>query len=106
MSPSLYIVEVDDQCNPQLTGHTGCSYTSPPHPEVQALALAARAAELHPGPARADRRPVVGADRRRPADHPSTRRAGRRPAHHLTFVATAYLLLKVLQSMVSFCTAL
>ena len=35
----LYIVELDDQCNPQLTGHTGCSYTSPPQPEVQALAL-------------------------------------------------------------------
>ena len=39
MSQSLYIVEVDDQCNPQLTGHTGCSYTSPPQPEGQALAL-------------------------------------------------------------------
>jgi hypothetical protein len=35
----LYIVEVDDQCNPQLAGHTGCAYASPPQPEIQALAL-------------------------------------------------------------------
>lgn len=35
----LYIIEVDDQRNPQLAGHAGCSYTSPPQPAVQALAL-------------------------------------------------------------------
>ena len=35
----LYIVEVDDQCDHRLVGHTGCSYTSPPQPERQALAL-------------------------------------------------------------------
>lgn len=35
----LYIVEVDDRCNPHLVGHTGCSYASPPQPPVQALAL-------------------------------------------------------------------
>jgi hypothetical protein len=35
----LYIVEVEDQCNPHLAGHAGCSYTSPPQPEVQALSL-------------------------------------------------------------------
>lgn len=82
MSPSLYIVEVDDQCNPQLTGHTGCSYTSPPQPEVQALALVARAAELHPGPARAHRPPVVGGSsvytpRRPTASSPSDLRRNR-----------------------------
>ena len=35
----LYIVEVDDRCQPQLVGHSGCSYASPPQPAVQALAL-------------------------------------------------------------------
>ncbi len=35
----LYIVEVDDRCNAQLVGHTGCSYASPPQPAPQALAL-------------------------------------------------------------------
>lgn len=35
----LYIVEVDDQCDPRLVGHSGSSYASPPQPEVQALAL-------------------------------------------------------------------
>lgn len=35
----LYIVEVDDQCDHRLVGHTGCAYTSPPQPVVQALAL-------------------------------------------------------------------
>ena len=35
----LYIVEVDDQCNSRLVGHSGCSYTSPPQPGGQALAL-------------------------------------------------------------------
>lgn len=35
----LYIVEVDDQCDPRLVGHSGCAYTSPPQSEVQALAL-------------------------------------------------------------------
>ena len=38
-SPQLYIVEVDDHCQPQLVGHSGCSYASPPQPAVQALAL-------------------------------------------------------------------
>lgn len=36
---SLFIVEVDDQCDHRLVGHTGCSYTSPPQPVMQALAL-------------------------------------------------------------------
>ena len=36
---ALYIVEVDDQCDPRLVGHSGSSYASPPQPEVQALAL-------------------------------------------------------------------
>jgi hypothetical protein len=35
----LYIVEVDDQCDPRLVGHGGSSYASPPQPEIQALAL-------------------------------------------------------------------
>lgn len=35
----LYIVEVDDQCNPHLAGHAGCSYTSPPTRSPGALAL-------------------------------------------------------------------
>ncbi len=35
----LYVVEVDDQCATELAGHTGCSYASPPQPEVQALSL-------------------------------------------------------------------
>ena len=35
----LYIVEVDDHCQAQLVGHSGCSYASPPQPAVQALAL-------------------------------------------------------------------
>ncbi len=35
----LYIVEVDDQCDPRLVGHSGSSYASPPQPEIQALAL-------------------------------------------------------------------
>jgi len=35
----LYIVEVDDRCDPRLVGHSGSSYASPPQPEVQALAL-------------------------------------------------------------------
>ena len=39
MSPQLYIVELDDQRDERLAGHTGCSYTSPPQPEPQALAL-------------------------------------------------------------------
>lgn len=37
--PDLYIVEIDDQCDHRLVGHTGCTYTSPPQPAVQALAL-------------------------------------------------------------------
>ena len=36
---SLFIVEVDDQCDHRLVGHSGSSYASPPQPEVQALAL-------------------------------------------------------------------
>jgi hypothetical protein len=35
----LYVVEVDDRCDPHLVGHTGCAYASPPQPAVQALAL-------------------------------------------------------------------
>ncbi len=35
----LYVVEVDDDCQPQLVGHGGCSYASPPQPADQALAL-------------------------------------------------------------------
>ena len=35
----LYIVEVDDQCDPRLVGHSGSAYASPPQPEIQALAL-------------------------------------------------------------------
>lgn len=38
-TPELYIVEVDDQCDHRLVGHSGCTYTSPPQPVVQALAL-------------------------------------------------------------------
>jgi hypothetical protein len=36
---SLFVVEVDDRCEPRLSGHGGCSYASPPQPAVQALAL-------------------------------------------------------------------
>jgi hypothetical protein len=39
MSEPLYIVEVDDRCEPRLVGHGGCSYTSPPQSVFQALAL-------------------------------------------------------------------
>ena len=35
----LYIVELDDQCDESLVGHSGCSYTSPPQFAGQALAL-------------------------------------------------------------------
>jgi hypothetical protein len=35
----LYVVEVDDRCQAQLVGHSGCSYASPPQPAVQALGL-------------------------------------------------------------------
>ena len=35
----LYVVEVDDRCERQLVGHSGCSYASPPQPATQALAL-------------------------------------------------------------------
>ena len=37
--PQLFIVEVEDQCDPRLVGHGGSSYASPPQPEIQALAL-------------------------------------------------------------------
>ena len=37
--PPLYVVEVDDRCQPQLVGHSGCSYASPPQPAHQALTL-------------------------------------------------------------------
>jgi hypothetical protein len=39
MDHQLYIVELDDQCDSRLVGHSGCSYTSPPQPAGQALAL-------------------------------------------------------------------
>ena len=39
MDHQLYIVELDDQCDYRLVGHSGCSYTSPPQPAGQALAL-------------------------------------------------------------------
>jgi hypothetical protein len=35
----LYVVEVEDRCQPQLVGHSGCSYSSPPQPAHQALTL-------------------------------------------------------------------
>jgi len=35
----LYVVEIDDQCLPALSGHSGCSYASPPQPASHALAL-------------------------------------------------------------------
>jgi hypothetical protein len=35
----LYVVEVNDRCQPQLVGHSGCSYASPPQPARQALTL-------------------------------------------------------------------
>ncbi|MGO9955240.1 MAG: hypothetical protein ACLP50_04580 [Solirubrobacteraceae bacterium] len=42
MSPEpLYIVEVHDRCAPQLTGHIGSTYASPPQPVDQARALVA-----------------------------------------------------------------
>jgi hypothetical protein len=34
-----YIVELDDQCDYRLVGHSGCSYASPPQSAGQALAL-------------------------------------------------------------------
>ena len=82
----LYIVEVDDQCNPTADrAHRLLLHLAPaarsPGPRARP-----RAAELHTGPARARRRPLVGADRRRPARRPPARRPGRRPAHHLTGV--------------------
>jgi hypothetical protein len=39
MTEQLYIVEVEDRCAPQLAGHSGCGYSSPPQPAAQALAL-------------------------------------------------------------------
>jgi hypothetical protein len=63
----LYIVEVDDQCDPRLVGHSGSSYASPPQPEVQALALvrmllgsSVRPLELAEAPFRA---PIAGGRR-------------------------------------------
>jgi hypothetical protein len=35
----LVIVRVRDQVNPQLAGHDGATYTSPPQPRAQALGL-------------------------------------------------------------------
>lgn len=35
----LYIVDVQDQCDHRLAGHSGCAYASPPQPAEQALAL-------------------------------------------------------------------
>jgi hypothetical protein len=35
----LFIVEVEDRCQAQLVGHSGCAYASPPQPAAQALAL-------------------------------------------------------------------
>jgi hypothetical protein len=35
----LFIVEVEDHCEPRLVGHAGCSYSSPPQPPATALAL-------------------------------------------------------------------
>lgn len=35
----LYVVEVDDRRQPDLAGHSGCRYTSPPQPADQALGL-------------------------------------------------------------------
>lgn len=39
MTDQLYIVEVDEQRDERLAGHPGCSYTSPPQPTSQTLAL-------------------------------------------------------------------
>ena len=36
---TLYIVEVDEHRDERLAGHSGCAYTSPPQPPIQALAL-------------------------------------------------------------------
>ena len=36
---TLYILEVEDRCDPRLVGHPGCSYSSPPQSADQALAL-------------------------------------------------------------------
>ena len=57
----LYIVEVDDHCNPQMTGHTGCSYTSPPQPELQALALVRALLNCTQGPITIADAPWTGA---------------------------------------------
>jgi hypothetical protein len=35
----LFIVEVDDDCAAQLTGRTGCGYSSPPQPAGMAMEL-------------------------------------------------------------------
>lgn len=39
MTSPLYILELDDQRDPRLAGHPGCTYTSPPQPADQVLAL-------------------------------------------------------------------
>ena len=80
----LYIVEVDDQCDSRLVGHSGCSYTSPPQPGGQALALvrallscAQLALELDDAPWTA----AIAGGRR---VDPAAPRPRRRPAHDLT----------------------
>ncbi len=35
----LFVVCADYRCHESLTGHSGCSYASPPQPAAQALAL-------------------------------------------------------------------
>jgi len=63
----LYIVEVDDQCDYRLAGHSGCSYTSPPQPAGQALALVRALlgrAQLAPEPEGAPwKAPIAGGQR-------------------------------------------
>ena len=67
---------------PRLVWHTGCSYTSPPQPERQALALIRALLNCTQATLAASDSTWAAPDRRRPADHPPAPRQRRRPTHH------------------------
>lgn len=75
MADKLYIVEVEDDCAQALTGHPGASYSSPPQPERQALALvrvllgsSQRTLQVDAGPWRC----AIAGGRRTVRVHPAT----------------------------------
>jgi len=54
--PELYVVSVTDSVSETLAGHPGLTYTSPPQPYPDALALAAGLLGHHPNPTANDAR--------------------------------------------------